>query len=243
MEELRERYARQAGLLGEDGQERLAASRVLVLGAGGLGSPLLYYLAAAGVGSLVVADGDRVSASNLNRQILYTEADLGQWKAERAAARLRALNGSVRVEPVTAPFTAENGPALLEGCDAAALAVDNREARLLANRLCCRRGVPLADAAVEGFGGYVTAVLPGASACLECWFGDKKPAARSPRTLGAAAGTVASMEALAVIELLLGRCELAGKMLFFDGLCWSADAMTCRRREDCPACGDAFVRG
>lgn len=237
MKEGDRRYAKQAKLLGEEGQRRLAAAKVLVIGAGGLGSSLLYQLAAAGVGALVVADGDRVSLSNLNRQILYAEADIGQWKAERAAVRLRALNGSIAVEAATQPLTAANGAALLAGCHAAALAVDNWETRLLVNRLCCQRGLPLVDAGAEGFGGSVTVVIPGVTACLECWYGNAAPQALPSQALGAAVGAVASMEALALIELLLDRCELKGGQLFFDGLRWSAQAIRCPRRENCAACG------
>ena len=147
------RYTRQAGLMGEEGQMKLSRARVLVLGAGGLGSPLLYYLTAAGVGFLTVGDGDRVSESNLNRQILYTEADLGCWKAEKAAERLRALNGTVRVTPVTERFTEENGPAMVAGSDLMALALDNREIRLLANWLCVEQGKPLIDGGIDGWSG------------------------------------------------------------------------------------------
>jgi adenylyltransferase/sulfurtransferase len=239
MNERNARYERQQGLLGVDGQRKLAASRVLVLGAGGLGSPLLYYLAAAGVGSLTVVDDDVVSLSNLNRQILYTEADLGAFKAERAAQRLLALNGEILVTPVTARFTEENGQALMKGCDLVALAPDRRETRLIANRLCWRLGIPLVDAAVEAFGGYVTAMLPGKTACLACRFGSRHTAAHPPQVLGATAGALGSMEALAVIELLLGREGPAGKMLVFDGLSWRTDTAPCPRREGCPVCGRA----
>lgn len=235
-----ERYLRQRELLGAGGQERLGRSRVLVLGAGGLGSPLLLYLAAAGVGSLRIVDGDTLSPSNLNRQIAYTQAELGRPKAECAARRLRELNPALETQCVTEPFTAENGAALLEGCDAAALCVDSRAARLLANRLLCRAGLPFSDAGVEGCGGYVTAVLPGRTPCLECWFGAQRPAARpGPQTLGAAAGVLGSMEALALLQLLLGGTELAGRMLFFDGAFWETRPASMSRREDCPACGGA----
>lgn len=232
-----ERYARQLTLLGEAGQARLARERVLVLGAGGLGSPLLLYLAAAGVGALRVADGDTVSPSNLNRQVLYTAGDLGEPKAACAARRLRALNPALETESVTEYLTEENGAALLADCDAVALCVDSREARLLGNRLACAAGLPLVDAGVEGFGGYVTAVLPGVTPCLACWFGTQRVRRGSPQTLGAAAGVLGAMEALALTQLLLGSTELAGQMLFFDGLHWSADAVHAPRREDCPVCG------
>ena len=238
MTESNERYARQAVLMGEEGQMKLSRARVLVLGAGGLGSPLLYYLAAAGVGFLTVVDGDRMSESNLNRQILYTEADLGCWKAERAAERLRALNCTVHVTSVTARFTEENGSAMVAESDLVALALDNRETRLLANRLCVAQGTPLVDGGIDGWSGYVTEVVPGETPCLACWFEDRRPGGHVPVSLGAMAGTVGSLEALAVVEMLLGRSRLGGKMLLFNGSAWTLSPLHAGRRPDCPACGN-----
>jgi molybdopterin/thiamine biosynthesis adenylyltransferase len=232
------RYARQATLLGEEGQMKLSRARVLVLGAGGLGSPLLYYLAAAGVGFLTVVEDDRVSESNLNRQILYTEADLGCWKAERAAERLRALNSTVRVTPVAAGFTEKNGPALVAESDLVALALDNRETRLLANRLCVRQGKPLIDGGIDCWSGYVTAVVPGETPCLACWFEDRPTGGHVPVSLGPMAGTVGSMEALAAVERLLGRPGPAGKLLLFNGAEWTLSPLPAGRRLDCPVCGN-----
>jgi len=238
MTESNGRYARQAAMMGEEGQIKLSRARVLVVGAGGLGSPLLYYLAAAGVGFITVMDGDRISESNLNRQILYTEADLGGWKAERAAERLRALNGTVRVTSLTARFTEDNGPAIVADNDLVALALDNRETRLLANRLCVAKCKPLVDGGIDGWSGYVTAVVPGETPCLACWFEDRRPGGHVPVSLGAMAGTVGSLEALAVIERLLGQPGPAGRMLFFNGSEWTLSALRSGRRPDCPVCGN-----
>jgi molybdopterin-synthase adenylyltransferase len=237
MPELNGRYARQAELLGEEGQRKLSRAHVLVLGAGGLGSPLLFYLAAAGIGSLTVVEDDRVSESNLNRQILYSEADLGCWKVERAAERLRALNGTVRLTSVAARFTEENGPALVAGSDLVALALDSREARLLANRLCVAHGKPLVDGGIDGWSGYVTAVIPGETPCLACWFEDR-PGGHVPVSLGPMAGTVGSLEALAVVERLLGLPGPAGKLMLFNGSEWTLSPLCSGRRPDCPVCGN-----
>ena len=238
MTESNGRYSRQAALLGEEGQRKLSSARVLVLGAGGLGSPLLYYLAAAGVGFLTVVDSDRVSESNLNRQILYTEADLGCLKAERAAERVRALNGTVRVTSVAARFTEENGSAMVAESDLVALALDNRETRLLANRLCVAHCKPLVDGGIDGWSGYVTAVVPGETPCLACWFEDKRPGGHVPVSLGPMAGTVGSMEAMAAVERLLGQPGPAGKLLFFNGTEWTLSPLRAGRRPDCPVCGN-----
>jgi len=232
------RYDRQADILGKEGQRKLSRARVLVLGAGGLGSPLLYYLAAAGLGFLTVVDGDRVSESNLNRQILYSEADLGCWKAERAAERLRALNGTVRVTSITARFMEENGSAMVAESDLVALALDNRETRLLANRLCVAQGKPLVDGGIDGWSGYVTAVVPGETPCLACWFETRRPRGHVPASLGSMAGTIGSLEALAVVEMLLGRPGPAGKLLFFNGAEWTLSPLRAGRRADCPVCGN-----
>jgi molybdopterin-synthase adenylyltransferase len=234
-----ERYSRQAALF-EEGQINLSQARVLVLGAGGLGSPLLYYLAAAGVGFLTVVDGDRVSESNLNRQILYTEADLGCGKAERAAERLLALNGTVRVTSVAVWFTEENGPAMVAESDLVALALDNRETRLLANRLCVAQGKPLVDGGIDGWGGYVTAVVPGVTPCLACWFEDRRSGGHVPVSLGAMAGIIGAMEALAVVQKLMGLSGPDGKLMLFNGTEWTLSPLRAGRRPDCPVCGNNF---
>ena len=232
------RYARQAALVGEEGQRKLARARVLVLGAGGLGSSLLYYLAAAGVGFLTVVEGDRVSESNLNRQILYAEADLGCLKAERAAERLGALNGTIHVASVAERFTEENGPAMIAENDLIVLALDNRETRLLANRLCVAQGKPLVDGGIDGWSGYVTAVVPRETACLACRFEEGRRGGHAPVSLGPMAGAVGSMEALAVVESLLGLPGLAGKLLLFNGSEWTLSPLRAGRRPDCPVCGN-----
>jgi molybdopterin/thiamine biosynthesis adenylyltransferase len=236
MTESNERYTRQAAMMGEEGQMKLSHARVLVLGAGGLGSPLLYYLAAAGIGFLTVMDGDQVSESNLNRQILYTEADLGCVKAERTAERLRSLNSAVHVTSVAARFTEENGSAMVAENDLVALALDNRETRLLANRLCVAQGKPLVDGGIDSWNGYVTAVVPGETPCLACWFENRRPGEHISVSLGAMAGVIGSMEALAVIERLLGRPGPVGKLLTFDGAGWTLSPLPAGRRPDCPVC-------
>lgn len=238
MAEASGRYARQTGLFGEEGQERLSCARVLVLGAGGLGSPLLYYLAAAGIGFLTIADGDKVSESNLNRQILYNEADLGCWKSERAAQRLLALNSTVHVTAIAERFSDENGPAMIAGNDLVALALDNRESRLLANRLCVAQGKPLVDGGIDGWNGYVTEVIPGETPCLACLFEPGRPGGRVPASLGPVAGIIGSLEALAVVGRLLGRSMLAGKMIVFNGFEWTLSPLRAGRRPGCPVCGN-----
>ena len=142
-----ERYRRQLAIpeIVEEGQHKLAASSVLVVGAGGLGGPLLYALAGAGVGRLVVVDGDTVSLSNLNRQFLFDQADLGRPKAEAAARRLSAFNPDLRVEGVEAWLDEKTGMELLADCQLAVAAVDNLPARLALNAACAKRKIPLVN--------------------------------------------------------------------------------------------------
>jgi adenylyltransferase/sulfurtransferase len=194
------------------------------------------------LGFLTIVDGDRVSESNLNRQILYAEADLSFGKSERAAERLRALNSTVRVTSVAARFTEENGPAIVAENDLVALALDNRETRLLANRICVAQGKPLVDGGINGWGGYVTEVIPGETPCLACWSEDKGPGGHVPMSLGAMAGAIGSMEALAVIERLLGQPGLAGKLLLFSGAEWTLSPLPVKRRSGCPVCGNMADR-
>ncbi|MEA3310198.1 MAG: HesA/MoeB/ThiF family protein, partial [Chloroflexota bacterium] len=153
--QVNQRYARQLAIpqIGVVGQTRLHAARVLVIGAGGLGSPALFYLAAAGVGTLGIVDNDRVSLSNLNRQLLYTPAELGQSKVEQAARRLRAFNPELTINPYMTRVSRENGLSLVAAYDLVVEATDNLATKDLINELCVRAEVPLVWAGVQRFEG------------------------------------------------------------------------------------------
>lgn len=233
-----ERYRRQLNIpeIGPEGQNRLAASSVLVVGAGGLGGPVLYALAGAGVGRLVVVDGDTVSLSNLNRQFVFTQADLGRPKAEIAARRLAAFNRELRVEGQVCRLDRENGKALLAGCQLAVAAVDNLEGRLALNAACVEQGTPLVNGGVEGWYGTVMAVEPRKTPCLACCYAGTE-APEGGQALGAVTGAVGSLMASVALQLLLGENPIPGELLLYDGRRLELERVPVERSPGCPVCG------
>ena len=225
-----ERYSRHLRLpeVGIDGQRRLEASRVLLVGAGGLGSPVAFYLAAAGVGQLRLVDDDVVDRSNLQRQILHVEAAIGTAKVESARERLAALNPRVRIEPVAARVTAANVEALLDGIDVVVDGSDNFPLRYLLNDACVKLGKPQVYGAVQRFEGQVSVFDAGRHRgrcpCYRCLFPEPPPPQFAPScaeagVLGVLPGIVGLLQANEAIKLLLGIGEsLAGRLLQFDAL-------------------------
>lgn len=243
--EERERFARQLVLegIGEAGQERLKAARVLVIGAGGLGSPAALYLAAAGVGTLGIVDFDTVSLSNLNRQILHRTADLGRLKTESAAERLTALNPALRVVPYPERLTPERAAELANAYDVVVECSDNFETKFLVNEACVRTGTPLVWASVLAWEGQMSVVMPGKGPCYRCLFPpsirlEKVPTAREVGILGAVAGTFGALEAVEAIKLLLGIGRpLVGRLLVWDGWRGTFDEVAFASQPGCPVCG------
>ena len=233
-----ERYRRQMNIpeLGEGGQRKLAASSVLVVGAGGLGGPLLYALAGAGVGRLVVADGDIISLSNLNRQFLFAQDDLGRPKAEAAARRLSAFNPEITVEGKQLQLEEQNASELLAGCQLAVAAVDNLPARLALNAACAKGKILLVNGGVEGWYGSVQAVEFGKTPCLACCYAGTAPV-EGGQALGAVTGAVASLMASVTIQMLLGHNPIPGELLFYDGKGMTLDKVPVERSPGCPVCG------
>jgi len=237
----RERYRRQDGILGPGGQERLKAATVFVAGAGGLGSAVLTYLAAAGVGAVRVYDDDVVRLDNLNRQVLYSELDLGRPKAVRAGLRIRNLNPHVRIEAVRGRIEPANARSLLDGCAAAVDALDNFETRFVLNEAAVRLGIPLVHGAVSGLSGQVLTVRPGRTACLRCVF-PPVPAQPGFPILGATCGVIGSVQAGEVVKLLAGiGTPAAGRILFWDGRAGGWDEVEVKRNPGCPVCGRVGV--
>ena len=253
-------YARQVILpeIGQQGQTRLHQSRVLVIGAGGLGSPILMALAGAGVGHLTVVDHDIVSASNLNRQFLYTAADIGQPKATIARERLLAYHPDIEVTALDQAFTAALAQHVLPDHDLVVAAVDNRATRRLINRACYQLGKPWIDGGVRGFSGSVAVYRPGETACFDCRFdlveedqvtgsesGSVADMYTAPKTpvapigaLGATASVIGSLEANLALCLLLGLGEpLQGEMLYYHGRTLDFQRIPIAARPDCPVCG------
>lgn len=233
-----ERYRRQIAIpeVGEAGQRKLASSSVLVVGAGGLGGPLLYALAGAGVGRLVVVDGDTVSLSNLNRQFLFEQADLGRPKAELAARRLAAFNPEIRAEGVQLRLEEQNAAELLKNCQLAVAAVDNLPARLALNAACAGRNIPLVNGGVEGWYGSVQAVEFGKTPCLACCYAGTE-APEGGQALGAVTGAVASLMASVALQMLLGHNPIPGQLLLYDGKRLELDRVPVERSPGCPVCG------
>ncbi len=243
-----ERYARHLILdeVGEEGQAKLMAARVLVVGAGGLGSPLLLYLAAAGVGTLGVVDDDTVDLSNLQRQIVHPTARIGAAKVESARETVAAINPEVRVETHRLRLAPENAAALVGAYDLIADGSDNFATRYLLNDVCFAARRPLVAAALSPFDGQLStfkAFLGPPHPCYRCLFREPPPPDLVPRCetagiLGAVAGVIGTLQATEVLKELLGIGEsLSGQLLMYDALAASFHKIQLPRDPDCPTCG------
>lgn len=234
-----QRYARQIVLpeVGPAGQEKLRAATVFIAGAGGLGSVSSLYLAAAGVGKLVIADPDHVSLSNLNRQIIHSTKTLGWPKTRSAELRLRELNPDINVVCRQAFISSDTVDGLTQHTDIIVDATDNRATRDLLNRVCITRRIPFVFGGVDGFDGMVTTLIPGEGPCFKCLFpGDKEQ--DTSGILGPVPGMIASLQALEVIKLILGiGRSLAGRLLRIRGLTMTIKETAVPGNPQCPACG------
>lgn len=239
----RTRYARHLAMpeIGEAGQSRLLAARVLIVGAGGLGSPTAFYLAAAGVGELGLVDGDRVERSNLQRQILHTDAAVGHLKTESAAERIHALNPDIRLHTHPVRLTRDNVEEVLSGYQVVVDGSDNFPTRYLLNDACIRLGLPLVYGAVFRFSGQVGVFQAGdgIQPCYRCLFPRPPAAADAPScaeagVMGVMPGIVGCFQSTEVIKLILGLGEpLSGRILHIDAL--TGSTRTSRLLRD-PAC-------
>jgi adenylyltransferase/sulfurtransferase len=243
-----EQFARQLVIpdIGQAGQAKLERGRALVVGAGGLGSPILLYLAAAGVGTLGIADNDQVSLSNLNRQILYSHDNLGRSKVLVAVQRVRDLNPSVRAIPYEERVLYHNGLNMIPQYDLVIDASDNLETKSLLNELCVATGIPLVWGAVARFDGQMSTYMPG-YACRSCIFPRNPQPGTYPTpaelgVVGAAAGVMGSLQALEAIKVLLGIGEpLLDRLLLWEGLTGAFDVVRIDRHPQCPVCGASYI--
>jgi adenylyltransferase/sulfurtransferase len=234
-----ERYDRQILIpeIGKQGQELLKKARIFIAGAGGLGSPISIYLAAAGVGKIRLVDCDVVDATNLNRQVLHWEKDIGRMKIQSASEKLKNLNPYVAVDTVGDVITAANVSRLIEGFDAVVDAMDNLPTRFLLNKAAVDRKIPFFHGAVRGFEGRVMTILPGRSACLRCMHREPVPPERFP-VVGVAPGLVGVLQATEVIKYFVGKGRLlTNRLLLFDGLDCSFTEFRVRRDPNCDHCG------
>jgi len=240
------RYSRHIILpeVGGDGQERLLNARVALVGAGGLGSPVGYYLAAAGVGTIGVIDDDRVELSNLQRQIAHTTQRLGMLKAESAKATWEALNGDVRVVTYPVRLTAANIRGIIGDYDIVVDGSDNFATRYLVNDACVMMRKTLISAAVFRFEGQVISIYPGEGPCYRCLFETPPPAGMVPScqeagVLGVVPGVIGTLQATEVVKAILGIGEpLRGRLLIWNALEMSFVTVKVPRNPACPVCGE-----
>lgn len=229
--------------IGPEGQAALLDSRVLVVGAGGLGAPVIQYLAAAGVGTLGIVDDDVVERSNLQRQVIHADADVGRPKVDSAADFVAALNPDVTLEPHERRMTSDNAAELIADYDLVVDGSDNFPTRYLLNDGCRFAGVPLINGAIYRFEGQVTTLVPDGP-CYRCLF----PEAPAPGTvpdcattgvLGVLPGTVGCLQATEAVKLLADIGEpLVGTLLSYDAMALSTERVPYQRSSDCPVCGD-----
>ena len=240
-----ERYSRQTILeeMGVEGQAKLLRSKVLIVGAGGLGSPSALYLAAAGVGTLGIVDGDQVDLTNLHRQILHGTPALGRPKTESARQTIAGLNPDVTVVPYQTVLTSANALDVLGPYDVVINGSDNFPTRYLVNDACVLLGKPLVDASILKWEGQATTFVPG-HGCYRCLFPTPPPPGAVPSCaeggiLGALCGYMGSHQALEALKLLLGVGEtLANRLLIFDALEGETRVVRWNRNPECPVCGD-----
>ena len=245
----RERYLRHILLkeVGAQGQQKLLKARVLVVGAGGIGAPLLQYLAAAGVGTIGIADDDVVALSNLQRQVLYSTADIGAPKTARARAAIARMNPDVSIVEHRTRLTDENAGPIIAGYDLVVEGIDSFEGRYAINRACIALEKTLVSAAVGRFEGQLATFKPFAGAGLACYRclvpeappRDSQANCAEEGVLGALTGVVGTLAAMEVLKELLGVGEsLAGRLLHYDGLKAQCRTLALPADPQCPECGD-----
>ncbi|MDX9978764.1 MAG: molybdopterin-synthase adenylyltransferase MoeB [Lentisphaeria bacterium] len=241
-----ERYSRHILLseVGGAGQERLLAGRVLLVGAGGLGSPASLYLAAAGVGTIGLMDGDAVDLSNLQRQIAHTTADIGRPKVESAAEKIRAINPDVTVRAHHERLTAANALGILRDYDFVIDGTDNFPAKFLVADACHFARKPYSHAGILKFDGQTMTVRPGESACYRCVFHAPPPPGAVPScsqagVLGVLAGVMGTLQATEALKYLLGQGDLlANSLLVYNALALQFRKIALKRNPKCPLCGE-----
>ena len=232
-----EKYIRQIMLFGEEGQEKLKNAKVFVAGAGGLGSPVSTYLAVAGVGKIIIADFDSVDLSNLNRQFLHHEKDIGREKIKSAEEKLLSMNPEIKVETIREKITDENAGSIVPPCDLIIDALDNFDTRHVLNRLAVERNIPLIHGAVSGYRGQATTIIPGKTPCLCCIFPSSFKKEVFP-VLGTTPGVIGSIQANEAIKYLTGQGKLLeNRLLLWDGLSCSFSELDVNKAENCPVCG------
>lgn len=245
-EEEIERYSRHIILpeISGQGQQKIKEASVLVVGAGGLGSPVAYYLAAAGVGRLGIIDSDLVDLSNLQRQILHTTADLDRPKVESAREKLQAINPNIEIITYNQYLNKDNVLEIIESFDLVVDGVDNFPTRYLLNDACVMKNKPLVEAGILRFDGQIMTIKPGEGPCYRCIFTRPPaegtiPSCQEAGVLGAIAGTIGTLQATEALKIITGVGKpLIGRLLIYDAKELSFREVEIRRNPDCPVCGD-----
>ncbi len=235
------RYERQMKIdgFGAAGQEKLKRAKVVVIGAGGLGTPAATYLAAAGIGTLRIVDNDKVDLSNLNRQILHWTKDVLRNKVDSASEKLRQLNATIKVEPVMETLDESNAGDLLSGFDVVVDGTDSLETRFAVNKTIVQKRIPFVHGAVYGFQGRATTIVPYETACIRCLYRGALPQTK-PAVMGVTPGLIGLVEATETVKLILGMGNLLkDRLLVYDGLKMTFATLTIRRNPTCEDCGGA----
>jgi len=222
--------------IGEEGQQKLSDARVLVVGCGGLGAPVLYYLTAMGIGNIGLCDNDVVSMSNLNRQVLFTTADIGAPKAYAADNRIKALNPNLKTTVYQQTMDKELAQSVIPDYDIIVDCLDNFETRVILNDVCVALGKPFVHAGVEEFYGQLLTVIPGKGPCLRCLFPDgAKDKTRQELTgvIGPVPGVLGSLQALEVAKYLLGMDTASDGLITFDGVTCSMKKVIFKQNPNC----------
>lgn len=241
-----ERYSRHIILpeVGGKGQEKLNESKVLVIGAGGLGSPVALYLAAAGIGTMGIVDSDVVDLSNLQRQIIHTTSDVGRLKTDSASKKLKALNPDIKIKAYHEFVNSTNIMEIIADYDVIVDGTDNFPTRFLVNDACVLANKPLVHGAILRFDGQAFTIIPGEGPCYRCIFEQPPPPGTVPNCsqagiLGAIAGIIGTIQATEVLKIILNKGRtLMGRLLVVDALDMSFREVKIRRNSSCPVCGD-----
>ena len=232
-----ERYDRQIRLIGIEGQERLKKSKVLVVGIGGLGSPAALYLAAAGVGEIVLVDSERVEPSNLNRQVLHWTRDIGELKVKSASEKLRELNPNVKIRAYSELADERLLEEVVPQVDVVIDGLDNWSTRFALNRVCVKYKKPLVHAGVYGVYGQALLVVPGITPCLQCIVVKEPPTQRPFPILGPVPGLMAMIQVMEAIKILTGYGRPAlNKLIVFNGYSMEFQEISVYRNPSCPVC-------
>lgn len=233
------RYSRQLGIKdwGIEGQTKIENSKVFIAGAGGIGSPVMFYLSAAGIGSMTICDFDRIELSNLNRQILHAADRIGIYKSESAVETLFKLNSDPVYKILTELITEKNAASLVEGYDLVIDCFDNFISRHILNKACYDNGIPLIHGGVAGFQGQISFIHPPETPCLSCFL-PKKNTKGTTFIAGASAGVVGSLQAVEALKYLTGiGSSLKNKILFWDGLAMRMETINITKNPKCKICG------